>query len=82
MSRGEDGYVLTNSPKKKFWAAGHGLNLRTKDNTQKQICSSEERRTYEPNFLQVIYDTTLQKLLICIDPVNKKWQVVEGDVIE
>ena len=82
MSRGGDGYVLTHSPKKRCWEDGHGLNLHTKDNTQKQICSSEERRTYEPNFLQVVYDTDLQKVLICVDPVQKKWQVVEGKVVE
>ena len=65
-----------------FWADGSGHNFQSRNNLHKKICSSEERRSYYPNYGQELFDTTLNKWLICIDPANKTWCDASGSVIK
>ena len=64
-----------------FWADGSGHNFQSRNNLHKKICSSEERRSYYPNYGQEVFDTTLNKWLICTDPANKTWRDALGSVI-
>jgi hypothetical protein len=57
-----------------LWAEdGSGKGFRTINNAQKSACTSAERRSYYPQYMQQIFDLDLNKLLICIDPSKRKW---------
>jgi hypothetical protein len=46
--------------------------------THKTVCGTEERLSYYPSLGQQIFDTDLNKLLICVDADNKKWVDANG----
>lgn len=52
---------------------GSGSKIITVNTTHKTVCGTEERLSYFPSLGQQIYDTDLNKLLICTDPYNKTW---------
>lgn len=57
-----------------LWAEdGSGKGFRTVNSSHKMACSSEERRSYYPLYMQQIFDLDLNKLLICVDPAKRKW---------
>ena len=66
------GYTLPNVYDR-FWAEGSGINFKSANNTHKQVCTSSERQEYAPNLGQTLFDTTLNKQLICVDPYGKVW---------
>jgi hypothetical protein len=43
--------------------------------------TSTEIRAWAPNYYQQVYDKTLNKLVICIDPVNKVWVDALGNSV-
>lgn len=47
----------------------------------KTVCSTAERESYYPTLGQQIFDTDLNKMLVCIDPENKKWVDMNGVTI-
>ena len=65
-----------------FWADGSGHNFQSQNNLQKKICTSEERRSYYPNYGQELFDTTLNKWLICTDPASKTWRDALGTIVK
>ena len=73
--------IYTNRTDIKFWEEGSGTNFETINLAHKQSCSTEERKKYYGNFMQKLYDTTLQKLLICVDPSTQKWIDVNGNAV-
>ena len=73
--------VYTNRTDMKFWEEGSGTNFETVNLAHKQSCSTEERRKYYGNLMQKLYDTTLQKLLICVDTSTQKWVDVNGNIV-
>lgn len=73
--------IYTNRTDIKFWEEGSGINFETVNLTHKQSCSTEERKKYYGNLMQKLYDTTLQKLLICIDTSTQKWVDVNGNIV-
>ena len=52
---------------------GSGSGFKTRNIAHKTVCSSEERLSYYPMLGQQIFDTTLNKMVVCVDPANKKW---------
>lgn len=58
---------------------GSGVGFKTRNNCHKLICSTEERLSYYPMFGQQIFDIDLNKMVICIDPANKKWVDFNGN---
>ena len=57
-----------------LWAEdGSGTGFRTINNAHKQACTSAERRSYYPQYMQQVFDLDLNKLLICTDPAKRKW---------
>lgn len=73
--------VYTNRTDMKFWEEGSGTNFETVNLAHKQSCSTEERKKYYGNLMQKLYDTTLQKLLICVDTSTQKWVDVNGNIV-
>ncbi len=64
----------TNDVNAQLWENdGSGSGIKTRNNCHKIICNSEERLSYYLTYGQQIFDTDLNKMLICIDPENKKW---------
>lgn len=58
---------------------GSGSGIKTRNNCHKQICSTKERLSYYPTLGQQIFDTDLNKMLICVDVKNKKWVDFNGN---
>jgi hypothetical protein len=78
--RGQIGFITqpdwhaVNSVDLPLWAEdGSGNGFRTINNAQKSACTSAERRSYYPQYMQQIFDLDLNKLLICTDPAKRKW---------
>ena len=58
----------------KLWESdGSGSGFVTRNNTHKAVCSTAERLSYYPQLGQQIFDTDLQKMVVCIDPDQKTW---------
>lgn len=62
-----------NNPGAYFWTAGHGNAIESRNQAQLLACASNVRGGYAPTYRQLLYDTTINKLLVCIDPANKTW---------
>ena len=58
---------------------GSGRGFCTRNSCHKLACSTEERLSSYPTYCQQIYDTDLQKSLICISPAAKKWVDAMGN---
>lgn len=62
-----------------LWAEdGSGRGFRTVNNAHKPACGTAERLSYYPQYMQHIFDTDLNKLLICTDPKTRKWVDANG----
>ena len=68
----------TNEPHFKLFENGSGIGFRTINMTHKPVCSTAERLSYYPSLGEQVFDTDLNKLLICIDADSKKWVDVNG----
>jgi len=60
---------------------GSGTGIRTRNNCHRAICTTEERRQYYPTYGQQVFDTDLNKLLICLSPETKKWVDCNGQEV-
>lgn len=88
--RGSISYTMTskhtsfaNSTIEPIWANdGSGVNVKSVNDAQKIKCDSITRQSYAPNVGQIIYDTTLNKPVICIDANQKKWIDFNGQNVE
>lgn len=60
---------------------GSGSGIKTRNNCHKTICNTKERLSYYPTLGQQIFDTDLNKMVICVDPHNKKWVDFNGNEI-
>lgn len=58
-----------------FWANGSGRGVKSRNQAQLQACDSVTRKSYAANYMQQIYDTTLNKMLI-FD--GSKWVDMNG----
>lgn len=58
----------------KLWESdGSGSRIRTVNSCHKTVCSTKERMSYYPFIGQQIFDTDLNKMLVCVNPDTKKW---------
>lgn len=64
-----------------FWESGHGHNFVSRNDAQALAGTSAVRRTYAPNYMQAFYDTTVNKMLWCINPANKTWIDAQGNTV-
>jgi len=60
---------------------GSGVGFKTRNECHKAVCTTEERLSYYPMYGQQIFDTDLNKMLICIDPATKKWIDFNGQEV-
>jgi hypothetical protein len=58
---------------------GSGQGFKTRNNCHKLACNTKERLSYYPTYAQQVFDTDLNKMLICIDVENKKWVDFNGN---
>ena len=72
-----------NSVDEPIWAEdGSGTGFVTRNNAHRPACGSDERRSYYPQYMQQVYDTDLDKLLICTDPAKRIWRDTMGTVVK
>ena len=83
--RGQIGFTTqpdwhaVNSVDLPLWAEdGSGRGFRTVNNAHKPACTTAERRRYYPQYMQQVFDTDLNKLLICTDPAKRTWVDATG----
>jgi len=60
---------------------GSGRGFKTRNGCHKPVCTTEERLSYYPTWGQQIFDTDLNKMLICTDPAAKKWVDMMGNEV-
>lgn len=66
----------------KLWESdGSGSKIKTTNHCHKTVCSSKERMSYYPFVGQQIFDTTLNKMVVCIDSDRKRWVDFMGNEI-
>ena len=66
----------------KIWENdGSGSRIITRNSLHKTLCTTAERESYYPMFGQQVFDTDLNKMLICVDPENRKWVDANGKTI-
>ena len=66
-----------------LWAEdGSGIGFVTRNNAHKSACTSAERRSYYPQYMQQVYDTDLNKLLICTNPAKREWRDAMGNEVK
>ena len=70
-----------NRADQKFWKDGHGQRFISRNSVHKLACGTTERNGYAPNYLQRIWDTTLNKEVICVDTANKTWKDAMGNIV-
>ena len=68
----------TNEINFKLFENGSGVGFRVTNMTHKTVCNTAERLSYYPALGQQIFDTDLNKLLICVDADRKKWVDANG----
>lgn len=60
---------------------GSGSGIKTRNNCHKTVCDTAERLSYYPTLGQQIFDTDLNKMLVCVDPENKTWVDFNGNKV-
>lgn len=64
----------TNALDFKLWENdGSGRGIVTRNNCHKAVCTTAERLSYYPTYGQQLFDSDLNRLLVCTDPENKVW---------
>lgn len=72
-----------NSVDEPIWAEdGSGRAFVTRNNAHALACTTAERLKYYPQYMQQVFDTDLNKLLICVDPPKRIWCDAMGNVIK
>ena len=52
--------------------------IQTRNRAHKTVCTTEERLRYYPQYGEQIFDLTLGKMVLCIDPEKRKWVDFNG----
>lgn len=65
-----------------FWAEGHGKNFRTLNTAQKQMGTTDLRKTFAANYMQQYFDTDLNKVVYCKEPSTKTWIDANGNNVD
>ena len=72
----------TNELKAQIWENdGSGNGFKTRNNCHKLVCGTKERSSYYAMLGQQIFDTDLNKMVICIDPATQKWVDFNGNQV-
>lgn len=60
---------------------GSGNGIKTRNGCHKTVCTTKERLSYYPALGQQIFDTDLNKMVICVEPSSKKWVDFMGEPV-
>ena len=60
---------------------GSGSGIKTVNSAHKSMCGTGERMSYYPTLGQQIFDTDLNKPVICVDPQKRKWVDFNGNPV-
>lgn len=72
-------WCCTNSVDCPIWENdGSGRGIQTRNRAHKTVCTTEERLRYYPQYGEQIFDLTLGKMVLCIDPEKRKWVDFNG----
>lgn len=75
-------WCALNSVDFKIWESdGSGRNIKTRNSCHKTVCTTAERLDYYPTLGQQIFDTDLNKMVICIEPEDRKWVDFMGNPV-
>lgn len=75
-------WCATNTGDFQLWENdGSGSGFITRNACHKSVCTTNERLSYYPSLGQQVFDTDLNKMLVCIDPHNKVWVDFMGNSI-
>ena len=67
----------------KLWESdGSGSGFKCRNVAHKTVCSTAERLSYYPTLAQEIFDTDLNKLVVCINPDEKLWVDALGNKVD
>lgn len=75
-------WCATNAENFQLWENdGSGSGIITRNSTHKAVCSTQERENYYPTLGQQLFDTDLNRMLICIDPQKRLWVDFMGNPV-
>ncbi len=75
-------WCALNSVDCKLWESdGSGRGIVTRNAAHKELCTTAERLSYYPTYGQQVFDTDLNKMLICLDPETRKWVDFNGNLV-
>ncbi len=78
----QPGWHSTNTADFKLWESdGSGSGFITRNVCHKTVCTTEERLSYYPTIGQQIFDTDLEKMLVCTDPQKRIWVDFMGNKV-
>ena len=76
-------WSCTNTASFQLWESdGSGRGIRTRNSLHRAVCTAAERRSYYPAYGQQVFDTDLNRLVICIDPDKRTWVDCSGNPVE
>lgn len=61
---------------------GSGVGIQTRNSCHKTICTTVERQSYYPTYGQQVFDTDLNKMLICLNPEKRLWADLLGNPVK
>lgn len=65
-----------------FFEHGQGHRMKVRNMYHQLSGTTTYRRSIAPNYMQQIYDTTLNKMVWCIDTENKTWVDADGTDVD
>lgn len=75
-------WCATNKVDFKIWESdGSGCGIKTRNTCHKIICSTAERNSYYPTLGQQLFDTGLNKMIVCVNPDKKLWVDFSGNEV-
>ena len=60
---------------------GSGAGFKAQNGRHQTVCSTAERLSYYPSLGQQIFDTDLNKMVVCTDPHKKIWVDFYGNIV-
>ena len=66
-------YNVQNSPERRFWAGGNGVNVVTRNNAQCQSYTADELKWIAPNLNQIVFCSTTGAPAMCREVGDYAW---------
>lgn len=63
-----------------FWEDGHGHSFISKNMTHTPAASTNEIKSWSPDYMEMVYNTNMNMMLVCTDTSTKEWRDMSGTV--